>query len=128
MITDAAGNFRFSNVPSGQVTVTGELPGFNTIQQSFEFDQRPRQLDLKLEVGAVAETVTVQAEPPLVNTQSSTRQQTFMPSENVSNLQRRAAGVLPVRVDVPRAGSSLRFVKPLVVDQEAVVSFRYKRR
>jgi hypothetical protein len=46
---------------------------------------------------------------------------------NVADLQRRAAGVLPVRVDVPRAGSSLRFVKPLVVDQEATVSFRYKR-
>ena len=44
------------------------------------------------------------------------------------NLQRRAAGVLPVRVDVPRAGTSHRFVKPLVVDQETVVKLRYKRR
>ncbi|MGH9331094.1 MAG: hypothetical protein ACRD09_11660 [Vicinamibacterales bacterium] len=41
---------------------------------------------------------------------------------------REIRGVLPVRVDVPRAGSSLRFVKPLVADQEAIVSFRYKRR
>ena len=50
------------------------------------------------------------------------------PSQNVINLQRRAAGVLPVRVDVPRAGTSHQFVKPLVVDQEAAVTFRYKRR
>jgi hypothetical protein len=50
------------------------------------------------------------------------------PSQNVINLQKRAAGVLPVRVDVPRAGTSFRFVRPLVVDQEAVIGFRYKRR
>jgi hypothetical protein len=47
---------------------------------------------------------------------------------NVQNLQRRAAGVLPVRIDIPRAGSSHRFMKPLVIDEETVVEFRYKRR
>jgi hypothetical protein len=50
------------------------------------------------------------------------------PSVNVQNLQRRASGVLPVRIEVPRAGSSYRFVKPLVIDQEAALSFRYRRR
>jgi hypothetical protein len=50
------------------------------------------------------------------------------PSQNVINLQKRVAGVLPVRVDVPRAGTSHQFVKPLVVDQETFVSLRYKRR
>ena len=55
-------------------------------------------------------------------------QKPMEPSQNVINLQRRAAGVLPVRVDVPRAGTSHQFVKPLVVDQETVVSLRYKRR
>ncbi len=50
------------------------------------------------------------------------------PSANVQLLQRRAAGVLPVRIDVPRAGTSHRFVKPLVVDEETVVTFRYKKR
>jgi hypothetical protein len=49
-------------------------------------------------------------------------------SANVQLLQRRAAGVLPVRIDVPRAGTSHRFVKPLVVDEETVVTFRYKQR
>jgi hypothetical protein len=49
-------------------------------------------------------------------------------SQNVINLQRRAAGVLPVRIDVPRAGTSHQFVKPLVVDAETSVGFRYKRR
>ena len=50
------------------------------------------------------------------------------PSQNVLNLQKRAAGVLPVRVDVPRAGTSHQFVKPLVVDQETFVNLRYRRR
>jgi hypothetical protein len=50
------------------------------------------------------------------------------PSVNVQLLQRRAAGVLPVRIDVPRAGTSHRFVKPLVVDEETIVTFRYQKR
>ena len=50
------------------------------------------------------------------------------PSANVQLLQRRAAGVLPVRIDVPRAGTSHRFFKPLVVDEETVVTFRYQKR
>ena len=55
-------------------------------------------------------------------------QQAAAPSANVQSLQRRAAGVLPVRIDVPRAGTSHRFLKPLVVDEETVVQFRYSRR
>ena len=47
-------------------------------------------------------------------------------SLNVQNLQKRAAGVLPVRLDVPRAGQSHTFVRPLVMDEETRVSFRYK--
>lgn len=50
------------------------------------------------------------------------------PSVNVQSLQRRAAGVLPVRIDIPRAGTSHRFLKPLVVDEETVVQFRYQKR
>ncbi len=127
-VTDREGRFRLSNVGSGQVTVSAELAGFATNRTSFQFNQQSQQVDLVMNVSGVHENVTVQAESPMVNTQTAERSQTFTPSINVQNLQRRAAGVLPVRVDVPRAGSSLRFVKPLVVDQEAVVSFRYKRR
>jgi hypothetical protein len=46
----------------------------------------------------------------------------------VQSLQRRASGVLPVRIDVPRAGTSHRFVQPLVIDEETVVAFRYRQR
>jgi hypothetical protein len=33
-------------------------------------------------------------------------------------LQQRVAGVLPIAVDVPRAGTSYRFIRPLVVNEE----------
>jgi hypothetical protein len=36
------------------------------------------------------------------------------------------AGVLPVRVDVPRAGASYRFARALVLDEETKVTFSYK--
>jgi hypothetical protein len=48
------------------------------------------------------------------------------PSANVLNLQRRVTGVLPVAIDVPRAGTSFAFVRPLVLDEETKVIFSYK--
>jgi hypothetical protein len=80
----------------------------------------------------------------LINTRSSEISQTFKvddpkglagakprvenePSLNVQSLQRRASGVLPVRMDVPRAVTSHRFVKPLVIDEPILVSFRYRQ-
>jgi hypothetical protein len=44
------------------------------------------------------------------------------------NLQRRVAGVLPVAIDVPHAGTSFSFVRPLVLDEETKVTFSYKSR
>jgi carboxypeptidase family protein len=144
-ISDQRGVFVISGVPSGPVTVTGQLNGFSSARRSFVFDQRPRQADLMLQIGGVQETVTVMAEAPFINTRSSesgqtiqmnepkttqsdNAQRTDVPSANVQSLQRRAAGVLPIRIEVPRAGTSHRFVKPLVIDEETVVSFRYMRR
>jgi hypothetical protein len=47
-------------------------------------------------------------------------------SSNETNLQQRISGVLPARVDVPRAGNSYNFVRPQVLDEETKVSFKYK--
>ena len=55
-------------------------------------------------ITSVAAAADERQEPPMV-----------APSQNVVNLQARAAGVLPIRVDVPRAGVSHQFIKPLVV-------------
>jgi hypothetical protein len=145
-VTDARGSFVIANVPLGQVTATATLSGFGSTRTSFTFDDRPRQLEIEMRVGMAQETVTVTGETPTVDTQSTTRSFAFgngtpppaptpradlpavQPSQNVVNLQKKTAGVLPVRVDVPRAGASHRFIKPLVVDQETVVRLRYKRR
>ena len=132
-----------SNVPSGPVTLTGQLTGFAASRRAVQFDQRGQQVDLTLAVGSVTESVTVTAESPLdastasrssINSQPERSAQRDRkvedeaPSVNVQNLQRRASGVLPVRMEVPRAGTSHRFVKPLVIDEETKVTFRYKRR
>jgi hypothetical protein len=139
-VTDANGAFVLSGIPSGPIAVTGQLSGFATIQRSLMFDQRPRQVDFVMQVGPTSETVTVDAEAPVVGTETEQNTKTrdeirsireraqTEPSANVQNLQRRASGVLPVRIEVPRAGTSHRFVKPLVIDEETVVTFRYKRR
>ena len=75
--------------------------------------------------GRLEETITVAAEALRVDVQKAVA---TPPSQNVVDLQRKATGVLPVRIDVPRAGTSHQFIKPLVVDQETVVRLRYKRR
>ena len=114
------------------------------MQRSLVFDQRPRQVDFTMQAGAVEETVSVSADAPVIDTPRTEsgvtprtgtevrRQilvnQSDVPSANVQSLQRRAVGVLPVRIDVPRAGTSHQFVKPLVVDEELTVSFRYRGR
>jgi len=130
-VTDADGKFVLSNVPTGFVTLSAQLAGFTTASHAFVFDQ-PQQIDFVLRVGSLVETVTAVGEAPapegLVRPRAADAQRPAAPSQNVINLQRRTAGVLPVRVDVPRAGTSHEFVKPLVVDQEAAVTFRYSRR
>jgi hypothetical protein len=72
----------------------------------------------------VAETVT--SAPGDKPRSADLRQNVNELSLNVQNLQKRAAGVLPVRLDVPRAGQSHTFVRPLVMDEETRVSFHYK--
>ena len=118
-ITGVDGTFLMTDVPSGSVRLTAQLTGFATQSRSVVFDQKPLQVEFVLPVGAVAETITVSGETAAPSPE---------PSQNVINLQQRAAGVLPIPVDVPRAGTSHQFVKPLVVDQEAVVMLRYKRK
>ena len=127
-VTGADGTYLLSGLPSGVATITAQLAGFRTQSHSFNFDQTSKQVDFVMSVSAVEETVTVSGESPAGQKKSQDSLRVLPPSQNVINLQRRAAGVLPVRVDVPRAGVSHQFVKPLVLDQETVVSLRYKRR
>lgn len=131
--TDDHGTFVLRDVPTGSLIVTAALAGFTTVRRGLTFsDQDPIEVDFTLAVGGVTETITVSGETPRVDTQMAAKidesQRLVSPSQNVVNLQQRAAGVLPIRIDVPRAGTSHRFVRPLVVDEETIVAFSYKRR
>ncbi|HEY7292477.1 MAG TPA: carboxypeptidase regulatory-like domain-containing protein [Vicinamibacterales bacterium] len=124
------GTFLISGVPAGQATISAQLNGFVTQRQTFTFDQQGRQIEFVLPVAAMSESTTITASgsatpppPPAASLLPKSE-----PSQNVLNLQRRTAGVLPIRIDVPRAGTSHQFVKPLVVDQEARVVMKYKQK
>ena len=98
----------------------------------FDGDAIPRELvpvasPEEAKPGDLAETVTTasgQSERQKVNATRAINEQSL----NVQSLQKRAAGVLPVRLDVPRAGQSRTFVRPLVLDEETKVAFHYKLR
>jgi hypothetical protein len=125
VVTDGNGGFAVSDVLPGPVTVMATLSGFQSARSSFTADERTRRLEIAMPVGTLKETVTVTGEVARVDVQKAVA---TPPSQNVVDLQRKATGVLPVRIDVPRAGTSHQFIKPLVVDQETVVRLRYKRR
>jgi hypothetical protein len=145
-VSNSEGVYVVPAVPSGQLTVTSELSGFGTLKRSLIFDQRPRLVNFQMTASRMTETVEVRGEAPVIDARSpeaaltirsgedkaaarpAEPQQQGAPSQNVLNLQRRVSGVLPVSIDVPRTGTSYRFVRPLVLDEETTVSFRYKRR
>jgi hypothetical protein len=140
-ITNPAGRWIVSNFPSGAGRLRVEANGFQSLEQSFNYDaSRPTQYLSKLNLGAANETVEVTAQAEHVTTlngrnyeqlaqlESNAKKQIANPSANVVNLQRRVAGVLPVAIDVPRTGTSFQFARALVLDEETKVTFTYKSR
>ena len=73
-VTGADGRYVISDLPAGPLSVSSQLPGFKTAQRSLTYDQRPRQIDFQMAVGGVRETITVQAEAPLIDMRSSAMQ------------------------------------------------------
>jgi len=133
-VTDSGGHWTVLGLASGNYKVKLESPGFKTSANSIRYDSsQPSMYQAVLSVGAVAETVEVSSSQ--LNGRNFSRVMPLAPgavsqqaSANVVNLQKRVAGVLPVPVEVPRAGTSFRFVRPLVLDEETKVSFSYKSR
>ena len=71
--SDANGEYTAPSLPTGHYTVITEMTGFKTTTLSnieLGVDQRAR-LNMKLEVGAMTESVSVEAISPLVQTSSS---------------------------------------------------------
>jgi len=134
--SDEQGRWVVSNVPTGPIQIRAEYAGFKSAVRDATYDaSQPSTFSFGLEVGSVSETVTVNAVPlngrnysELQLQDLKTAPQQSPVSSNVLSLQKRVAGVLPVRVDVPRAGTSFAFVRPLVLDEETKVSFSYRTR
>ena len=70
----SAGNgaYSFLQMPPGNYKISVEKPGFRTYTAEVRLQiDTPATLDVKLEVGAVTETVSVEAEATAVNTQNA---------------------------------------------------------
>jgi len=144
-VTDSNGRWMILGLGSGNYKVRVEGTGFKTVVNNIRYDAgQPSLYGSTLNVGSVSETVEVSATALTVNTDTAmisstgrnySRVAPLAPgavsqnaSVNVVNLQKRVAGVLPVPIDVPRAGTSFSFVRPLVLDEETKVTFSYKSR
>jgi hypothetical protein len=133
--TDYSGRWIVSNMPSGRVKITAGSSGFRKTVRDVNYDANyPTSYSFALQLGALNESVEVlsgkddmdesrRIERDLKKSEAAAATGA---SSNVLNLQRRVAGVLPVRVDVPRAGNSYSFVRPLVLDEETKITFTYK--
>ena len=156
-LTDSQGHWVLAGLPSGNYKAQADATGFKSSIFNLHYDaDQPSLYNFSLNVGAAMETVevtatavqlqtenasvsTVMNEQELSNVGVSGRNYTKMvalapgavsqnASANVLNLQKRVAGVLPIPIDVPRAGTSFAFVRPLVLDEETKVTFSYKSR
>src|SRR5829696_3373477 len=74
-VTDAAGYFTFPNLSPGKYTVATELQGFKkSVRPDVQLDAAAAvTIDVTLETGALTESVTVTAESPLLQTDTSLR-------------------------------------------------------
>jgi outer membrane receptor protein involved in Fe transport len=73
-VTDAGGRYSFTALPpTGKWTITAELQGFQTqVRQGMEFQANTKpELNFQLGVSNLQETVTVQADAPIVRTRES---------------------------------------------------------
>ena len=110
-------------------------PNFKSSRQDLQLQaSRPARMGTTLDVGQVTETVNITSatidgvdarriESLPVQKQTMNL---YSISPNVTNLQRRVAGILPIAIEVPRSGKAYRFVRPLVMEEETRITFQYK--
>jgi hypothetical protein len=132
--SDRNGRWLVSGIVPGRAAVKVTSPGFSAMFHNVDYTGAGVGLSSTLQVGSVSETVSVTASVMPLQTM---RAEVFpsrkavpppppAPSVNVQNLQQRVSGVLPITVSVPRSGTSWKFVRPLVVDEETKLTFRYR--
>ena len=135
--SDDEGHWRIAGMQPGAVSVAISSPGFGRMVHEIDLQaSKPARIGTTMQPGAVTATVEIRGSD---NAESNSREiedrlkkdraaQLNAASQNVFNLQRRVAGILPVAVEVPRSGKSYRFVRPLVMEEETRISFQYKSR
>ncbi len=115
--TDATGIYRVGLLQPGRYSVKTSAQGFKTIEKreievTVGFVSR---IDVKMEVGAVAETVTVEASAPLVNSESGRLSELVgearianlpLNGRNIYNLVRLAPGAVYMRGNISENGAS----------------------
>jgi hypothetical protein len=110
-VTDERGQYKIVDLRPGTYTVTFTLSGFSTLKRdAIELVANfTAPLNVELEVGGVAETVTVTGETPLVDTQSATNQQVLplalvdtvpMGGRNIQSIGAVLTGITQSRPDV----------------------------
>lgn len=83
VMSDSNGNFTISQLDPGNYSLKVEAASFKTLVQTnlvLETNQSAR-LNLKLDAGSVQETVTVLAEAPVINTETSSKGEVITPKQ-----------------------------------------------
>jgi hypothetical protein len=106
--TDMKGEFKFSGLPAGQYELLVQSPGFRSIEQQIEVQtQEIAAVRPVLEVGAAAETVTVEASSPTIQTESSQIAHTSRRKQAVPPAPRPLPSGLPATSTVTRGKVTL---------------------
>jgi hypothetical protein len=134
--SDSEGHWMIAGIAPGPLTVRIAAPGFKDMVHELNYSgSHPARIGTTLEVGQVSATVTITDGASALESNSKRIEESIRkeqltqqnrPSQNVFSLQRRVAGILPVRIEVPRSGKSYRFVRPLILEEETKISFQYK--
>ncbi len=136
--SDTEGRWVIANASPGPTRIVIDSPGFKRMEHTMDLAAlQPGVVGTTLQVGQINEVVSLTGASNNLMTIDGVRKieeqarqsralQLQMPSANVTNLQKRVAGILPVRIDVPKSGRSYRFVRTLVMDEETRISFNYK--
>src|SRR5207253_7993410 len=76
VVSDATGQYRIVDLRTGTYTVTFTLPGFSTVKrEGIELSGTfVATINADMKVGALAETITVTGETPIVDVQSAKRE------------------------------------------------------
>jgi hypothetical protein len=88
VVTDGTGQYRIVDLTPGTYTVTFSLSGFTTVKrEGVELSGAGvTTINADMRVGALAETITVSGETPVVDTQTSTKREVVLSDEVLASV------------------------------------------